>query len=64
MGSFLFLDMIEDAVILYDRNNFFRNYLSELKGKLKKYGAKKIYKKGGYYWILKNKIDIKKGVEL
>jgi hypothetical protein len=45
MGSFLFLDMIEDAVILYDRNDFFRNYLSELKRKLKKYGAKKIYKK-------------------
>ena len=64
MGSFLFLDMIEDAVILYDRNDFFRNYLSELKRKLKKYGAKKIYKKGGYYWILKDKIDLKEGVEL
>jgi predicted nucleotidyltransferase len=63
-GSFLFLDMIEDSIILYDRDNFFKNYLMELKEKLKKYGAKKIYKKGGYYWIIKKDFNLKEGIEI
>jgi hypothetical protein len=37
--------MIEDAIIYYDRNEFFRNYLNTLKGKLKKYGAKKFIRR-------------------
>lgn len=52
-GSPLFLDMIEDVKILYDKDKFFENYLSELKEKLKKLGSKKVYFKGGYYWLLK-----------
>jgi predicted nucleotidyltransferase len=63
-GSFLFLDMIEDAIIYYDRNKFFRNYLNALKEKLKRYGAKKVYKKGGYYWVIKENFNIKEGVEI
>jgi predicted nucleotidyltransferase len=63
-GSFLFLDMIEDAIIYYDRNKFFRNYLNALKEKLKRWGAKKVYKKGGYYWVIKENFNIKEGVEI
>jgi len=63
-GSFLFLDMIEDAIIYYDKNEFFRNYLNTLKEKLKRYGAKKIYKKGGYYWVIKENFNIKEGIEI
>jgi hypothetical protein len=63
-GSFLFLDMIEDAIIYYDRNEFFRNYLNTLKEKLKRYGAKKVYKKGGYYWVIKEDFNIKEGIEI
>lgn len=53
IGSPLFLDMIEYVKILYDKDKFFENYLSELKEKLKNLGSKKIYFKGGYYWLLK-----------
>jgi predicted nucleotidyltransferase len=63
-GSFLFLDMIEDAIIYYDKNEFFRNYLNTLKEKLKRYGAKKVYKKGGYYWVIKEDFNIKEGIEI
>jgi len=52
-GSPLFLDMIEDAKFLYDNNNYFKEYLCRLNKKLKEMGAKKIFFKGGYYWLLK-----------
>lgn len=53
LGSPLFLDMTEDVNILYDRDNFFQNYISDLKTRLSKLGSKKIAFKGGYYWLLK-----------
>lgn len=64
LGSFLYLDIIEEGKILYDKDNFFKNYLKLLKNKLKKYGAKKIYKKGGYYWVLKEKLQLKDEIKL
>ncbi|MEW6448688.1 MAG: hypothetical protein AB1426_11505 [Bacillota bacterium] len=39
-GSFLFLDLTEDARILYDRGGFLARYLGELKEKLRQMGAK------------------------
>ncbi len=63
-GGFIYLDMIEDSIILFDKNNFFKKYLQKLSEKLKKYGAKKIYKKGGYYWVIKEDVDIKTGIEI
>ncbi len=53
LGSPLFLDMTEDVKILYDRDNFFLNYISDLKTRLNKLGSKKVQFKGGYYWLLK-----------
>lgn len=53
LGSPLFLDMTEDVKILYDRDNFFQNYISDLKARLNKLGSKKVFFKGGYYWLLK-----------
>jgi predicted nucleotidyltransferase len=52
-GSPLFLDMTEDVKILYDRDNFFQNYIADLKTRLNKLGSKKVFFKGGYYWLLK-----------
>jgi len=63
-GSLIFLEMIYDAFIIYDKNNFFKNYLKNLENKIKEYGAKKVYKKGGYYWVIKENVNIKEGVEL
>lgn len=52
-GSPLFLDMTENVKILYDRDNFFKNYLEGLKERLRRLGARKVFFKGGYYWELK-----------
>ena len=40
-GGYFYLDMVDDALILYDKDNFFANYLQELKKRLNEYGAQK-----------------------
>ncbi|MEW6523677.1 MAG: nucleotidyltransferase domain-containing protein [Bacillota bacterium] len=52
-GSLLFLDMVNDAVILYDRDNFFNNFLEAFSSRLQKLGARKIYMRGRWHWLLK-----------
>jgi predicted nucleotidyltransferase len=52
-GSPLFLDMVEDARILIDRNGFFEKVLSRLRGRLKQLGAKRIWMGSAWYWDLK-----------
>ncbi len=52
-GSPLFLDMIEDAKILYDARQFFEKYLVNLKKRLKILGSKRVWKGNAWYWILK-----------
>ncbi len=52
-GSPLFLDMVFDLKILYDKNDFFWNYLADFKKRLDKLGAKRIVQGERWYWILK-----------
>ena len=49
----LYLDMVEDAMIIYDRDDFFAGILQKLKQKLDKLGSKRIYRNGKWYWDLK-----------
>ncbi len=52
-GSPLFLDMVEDARILYDKNDFFRHRLGRLKNRLKELGAKRVWRGSTWHWVLK-----------
>jgi uncharacterized protein len=52
-GSPLFLDMVEDARILYDRNGFFAQRLSRLRNRLIELGSKRIWRGNTWYWDLK-----------
>ena len=53
----IYLDMITDSVIIYDRKDFMKNTLSKLRKKLEEMGAKKIITpKGDWYWQLKDKV--------
>lgn len=61
-GSFLFLDMTDQARILYDREGFLRSYLDDLAQRLKVMGAHRVYSHGGYYWVLKP--DLKPGEKI
>ena len=62
LGSPLFLDMTDNVRILFDKNDYFSEYLKDLGKRLKEMGAKRVYKAGGYYWILKP--DLKPGEEV
>lgn len=58
-GSPLFLDMAEDAKILYDPDGFLSTYLEELRARLRKLGARRIRRGNAWYWDLKP--DLKPG---
>ncbi len=49
----LFLDMTEDARILYDRAGFFGEVLAGLRARLRELGARRIPYGGAWYWRLK-----------
>jgi len=49
----LYLDMVEDAVIVYDKNDFFKSILDYLKTKLEEMGSKRVRIGKRWYWILK-----------
>ncbi len=56
----IFLDMIEDSIILYDEDDFFRNRLKAMKNRLQELGSQKfILKDNTWYWQLKP--DMKAG---
>ncbi len=56
----IFLDMIDGSVILYDKKDFFKNRLEELKYRLTQLGSRKVtLKDKTWYWQLKP--DLKAG---
>jgi predicted nucleotidyltransferase len=58
----VFLDMIEDSIILYDKNDYFKKRLSFLRERLSCLGSKKLsLDDGTWYWDLKP--DLKVGEE-
>ena len=52
-GSPLFLDLVEDARVLFDRNDFFRGYLDQLRDRLARLGARRVWHGNAWYWDLK-----------
>lgn len=52
-GSPLFLDMVDDARILFDRNGFLATELDLLRARLARRGAKRIWQGNAWYWDLK-----------
>lgn len=58
-NQYIYLDMIEDARILVDRNSFFQGKLQSLQQRLKELGAKKVRRNRSWYWDLKP--DLKLG---
>lgn len=49
----LYLDMVTDARIIYDKDNFFKNILEKLRMKLAALNARKIKVGKKWYWDLK-----------
>ncbi|WXG39710.1 MAG: hypothetical protein WED07_02570 [Candidatus Freyarchaeum deiterrae] len=49
----ILLDMIDDGVLLYDRDSFLENALKKLSERLRELGARRVKTEKGHYWILK-----------
>jgi predicted nucleotidyltransferase len=56
-GSPLFLDMVEDARLLYDPEGFLTGYLDRLRARLRKLGARRIRRGNAWYWELKPDLE-------
>ena len=52
-GSLVFLDMVEDAHVMFDRDNYFSAFLKRLKDRLHTLGAKRVWMGNAWYWDLK-----------
>ncbi|WP_338599108.1 nucleotidyltransferase domain-containing protein [Sulfolobus tengchongensis] len=49
-----YLDMIDDAVIVYDKDSFMEKVLNRISEELKKLGAKRVWLSNkAWYWVLK-----------
>jgi hypothetical protein len=54
----LYLDMIEEARVLVDRESFFQGRLNVLKRRLRELGARKVRRDGAWYWDLKPELRL------
>lgn len=52
-GSLFYLDLVDDARLLYDRDDFFKNFLHGLRRRLSELGARRIWRGNSWYWDLK-----------
>ena len=59
VGSPLFLDMVDDARILYDPQGFLTTYFNLFRARLRHLGARRIRRGNAWYWELKP--DLKPG---
>lgn len=60
----LYLDMVYDAIILYDKDQFFTKILLKLKEKLKELRAERVRMGKKWYWVLKRDRKFGETVEL
>lgn len=52
-GSPLFLDFVDDAKVLFDRDGVFATSLAELRARLRALGARRVWRGNAWYWDLK-----------
>lgn len=52
-SRYIFLDVVNDGIILYDKSDFFKERLERLRKRLKELESKRIFcEDGSWYWIL------------
>jgi predicted nucleotidyltransferase len=62
--SLLYLDLVEDAIILYDKDNFFKKILERLKKRLEELGAERVRIGKKWYWNLKKDYEFGERIEI
>lgn len=50
----LYLDMVEDAILILDRGHFFQNVLAGMRARMRELGSRRVHlPDGSWYWDLK-----------
>lgn len=62
LGGLIFLDMVDDARILFDRDSFFQRYLDGLRTTLSESKAVRVRTGSTWHWVLKP--DLRPGEEI
>lgn len=52
-GGVFYIDLVEDARLLYDRDDFLKGFLVRLGRRLKELGARRVRRGNAWYWDLK-----------
>jgi predicted nucleotidyltransferase len=52
-GGAFYLDLVDDAQLLYDRGDFLKHFLDRLRNRLEQLGARRIRHGNAWYWDLK-----------
>ena len=60
----LYLDMVEDVVIIYDKRGFFKRILERLRRRLEELGAERVRLGKLWYWRLKRDYKFGEVIEL
>jgi hypothetical protein len=60
----ILLDLTDDAVIAYDKNDFLHGVLDNIRTTLRRLGSKRVRAKKGYYWILKPSLNPSEVIEI
>ncbi|MEM2896393.1 MAG: nucleotidyltransferase domain-containing protein [Candidatus Bathyarchaeia archaeon] len=60
----LYLDLVEDAIILYDKDGFFKKILERLKKRLEELGAERVRIGKKWYWNLKEDYEFGERIEI
>jgi predicted nucleotidyltransferase len=64
-NRYIFLDMVEEAIILYEQDGFFTKRMAELGRRLQELGAKRVVlPDGAWYWDLKPDLIVGEVFEL
>jgi len=56
--------MVEDAIILFDKESFFENVLKRLKRRLEELGAERVWIGKKWYWRLKKDYKFGEVIEI
>jgi len=60
----ILLDMVDDGLIMFDRDHFLENVLSAIRRRLQDLSAFKVKTKKGWYWVLKPDVKPSEVVEI
>ena len=60
----LYLDMTDDAVLVYDRDDFFGTILDAMRRRMTALGSRRVWLGHGWYWILKPDMRWGESVEI